>query len=214
LDQLIARIKIGKRLGKIVKEKLRTRQFSARKTVENFPSTKCVPLDWDYFKKSSSLCNVCNTPVLNDAWSCRTCNVMLHRVCSINLKMSKGTSKILASNSRFCHFCEDSVVQDKKYFDKEYWRIKDERKRLTYGRYISKVILTFIIRVRFRKFKKAVTLMQACIRARYERRSFNIWKVKQLRVMVIEILSIPSYIQKGIVTLTLVDPIKQQQVFR
>ena len=221
LDQLLARIRVAKRLGKLMKEKLKTRQFSARRTVENMTASIAPSSTWDCYRINTSICDLCNFPALNETVVCETCNVLTHRSCnekrrSKNLDLSKIK---MQTKNRYCYFCEEFHQSEKRSHDLELKRLKTERLRKTYGKYLASVIWTWICRARFLSFVEGITRVQALLRRRQERRKFNAWKVKQIRVMVVEILKLPSSTVsltegKGMVSLTLVDPIKHHQVFR
>jgi hypothetical protein len=62
--------------------------------------------------------------------------------------------------------------------------------------------------------KNGLTIAQTIFRRIIDRKIFIYQRKKQLHILVIEINRLPAYFTNGLVTLTIIDPIRPLQVLR
>lgn len=71
---------IAKRLGKKVRNRLQTKKFSCRRTIDNLHEPG-PPAQWPAILGTQVICDICGLIALNDCVACGTCNAVAHRLC-------------------------------------------------------------------------------------------------------------------------------------
>ena len=118
-----------------------------------------------------------------------------------------------------CTTCEESRKVDQVYFDKCKEKHRLEKIKDFYRDLIARKMLAFWRQRCYRRKKRVFIRIQAFVRRRMAIKEYELWKRSQKRVVVIEMSSLPRYVDasvsgKYLIVVTVVDPIKRCQLFR
>ena len=115
-----------------------------------------------------------------------------------------------------CYLCRDGYAEDKAHYEKVMSNLKAQEKLKKANNFICKRIFTYVEIIRLRKHKAGITLVQSMLRRKKARHNFYVWQRAQLRVVILEFELKNERIlkQPGLVTITVIDPITHQQIFR
>jgi hypothetical protein len=219
-EMLLSRLRVNKLLSKHIKSRLKTRYHSVRKSIENMSVLREKPTDWSKEFGSQSFCDYCRKPAISDCLQCGVCNIVYHKACYNNTQfIYQNPSSILDDEELqedriICTHCEESASHDNIQYRKHLEELKKERINNQYKKYLSRFIYSYIIRRRFIKLKSGLTIAQTIFRKIIDRKIFINQRKKQLHILVIEINRLPAYFTNGLVTLTIIDPIRPLQVLR
>lgn len=215
-----------RRLLKKIREKLRAKGFSCKKTVENFlPPVEQYPfrIDWG----TQVLCIICNLPCLSESIACKSCDTVAHYECILNnIDLDTNEDCLDDDNESgihvdgeqnfefYCESCAESRANDVSFYERVSAQLREERVRRIYSRIIAKRVATYIERKRFQKKRKSLSILQNVIRKRIARKKFYAWRRTQMRVVVLELCHIQGLTPDHLVSVSIFDTIKHTQLFR
>ena len=220
LSSMWARTMLAKVLSKRIKEKVRMKTHSCKKSLLNLHKPPDVS-NWESHWGSQLMCDICHCPAIYDSIVCCTCNVIVHLSCVDNdpetdheLIREEATDEEEESVELVCAHCKDHRGTEYEYYHRELQRLKDDRHlRMVVGR-LAAAMRTYITRVRFLRQRRVSVVMQAYLRRRIVRKKFTQMRRNQTRVLVLDIVSLPKIDKASMVVWTVVDKFKNQQVFR
>lgn len=228
------KLRFAKKVIEKIKEKMKHRGYSCKKTLDNtFPPSE--PEEWKVGWPTQNLCLLCNTPCISESIHCRLCDTVCHYnciLCQPNQEDDDGADELgmrddddaetqsgifLDENDNFeftCEECVDSITFEQKLFKTNVVKLKAQRDYRRNALIIYDVIHTYVSKKRFQRKKKALLLLQSCIRRRIANKKYLASRRLQMRVVVFEVLSIPNLTETSLVVLTVLDTIKHSQIFR
>ena len=220
LSSMWARTMLAKVLSKRIKEKIRSKPYSCKKSLLNLHKPADLST-WESHWGSQLMCDICHCPAIYDSIVCCTCNVIVHFSCVDNdlesgheLFREEATDDEEASVELVCSHCKSHRESEYAYYKRELERLKADRHlRLVVGR-LAAAMKTYITRVRFLRTKRVSVIVQSYIRRRIVQKRFKQMRRNQTRVVVLDIVSLPSIDKASMVVWTVVDKFKNQQVFR
>jgi hypothetical protein len=206
---------IAKKMHQLAKVKLYDRTFSCKRTMENLhPPKELGPYRPHW--KSSVLCDVCYEPALHDSVICKACNVVIHSTCHYQADHSSLlSSKVKVSEFTLtCRNCHETMKDEEKLHESELSKVLEERRLKLFGKYLSKIMYTHVLRRRFLRQRAGITLIQAIVRGHVMRKKFIQYRRRSLRVLYFEASHIPRVDGKSLIVFTAFDPVKNMQLFR
>lgn len=222
LSGIWARTMIAKRLSKIIKQKIRMKSHSCKKSLLNLQYPTPVT-EWKKDWGSNLMCVICQTPTIYDSIVCNTCNCIAHLACIENhlidsddhiLIRKDETDEEDATMEYYCAECNEHERLEKKYYNKELSRLKHERYMKQMVNRITSTIKTRIERIRFLKQRQLTIALQAMARRHFIRKRFHQLRRNQIRIVYLELVNIPKIDGACMVVWTVVDKFKNNQLFR
>ena len=115
-----------------------------------------------------------------------------------------------------CGSCRLGQGQDGEYYDRLYEKLEGERRYVLACRVVARKILAFVERMRFKKLRKSLILIQSGIRKRKAKKWLFYLRRNQIRVVTIDMVDLPTQVRDmDIICVTVVDPMKHgMQLFR
>jgi hypothetical protein len=215
-----ARTMIAKRLSRLIKQKIRLKSHSCKKSLLNLQYPTVVS-EWHKDWGSQLMCTLCHTPAIYDSIVCNTCDTIAHLSCVEN---SSDNSHILirrdeteeedASMEYYCADCNTHENLEKADYHKELTRLKHERYMKQMVNRITSTIRTRIGRIRFLRQRQLTITLQALARRHFIRRRFHQLRRNQIRIVHFDIVSLPKIDGACMVVWTVVDKFKNHQIFR
>jgi len=196
MNSIMARNFVSKNLGRIVRNKLKTRTFSVRTTMQNIEGPEENEYEWDPSFPSQACCDVCVQPCVNDTLKCRSCSVTYHRNCFNGMfpGKKKKYKRIISMDEQpfMCFTCKKGNQDDIARYHQTVTDLKRTRHVLKCHRIVIEFVLTFLVRTRFLKIKRIIVKFQACIRCKFQRRRFYKIRRDSPYVVKVDINDIPS----------------------
>lgn len=220
LASMWARTMLAKVLSKRIKEKIRLKSHSCKKSLLNIhPPTEVS--NWKNHWGCQLMCDICNCPAIYDCLVCETCNTIVHISCVDNdpetsheIIRQEETDEEAETMELYCGHCKDHQFSENEYYKKELMRLKDEKQlRMIVVRIVS-VMKTYVERQRFNKKRAVAVAMQACLRRRLVRKKFTQMRRNQMRVIVMDVVSLPKIDKACMIVWTVVDKFRNHQLFR
>ena len=221
-----AKMTIAVKFGRIVRDKLRSKGFSCKRTIRNMTIPKPLS-NWKEEWGCQLLCVICNMPSIYECAVCKTCNAVAHRLCILKSFKKQLLMDSVDDNHLIqlfeCESCKESMQAEFMYYQKVLDAIVVERMKHQAKVMIDQQLKAQLMRQRFIITKKSVVRIQSTFRKFRARRVFYMWRRTQPRVVVIEVCNIFPMIYPalhdiplppGILVLTIVDPIRHLQVMR
>lgn len=201
--------------------------ISSKRSIENMKEPD-PPLEFSDHWNFSSVCDVCGQYAVTDIKCCKFCNCVAHRLCilpqAVRLPSSlevedydSDSGEVIFHDKYVCALCNENRQIDTEYFNKVRTKLREDKILKFFRDVISKKVLAHMERKKFLKFKKGCVLIQSFIRRLIARREFYLWRRCQMRIVVIELKSLPSWLEsldRYLVTLTVVDPVRHSQIYR
>jgi hypothetical protein len=225
-----ARMRFAKKVVEKIKEKMTYNGYSCTRTLENtFPPTE--PEEWKIGWPTQNLCMLCNIPCINESIRCRLCDIVCHYNCILSQPQQPEDDAaageidddetqsgiFLDENDNFeftCEECVESISFEQKLFKTTVTKLKAQRDYKRNAMIIYQFVITYIEKKRFQKKRKALLLLQSCIRRRIANKRYLANRRLQMRVVVFEALAIPNLTETSLVVITVLDTIKHSQLFR
>lgn len=167
------------------------------------------------------MCAICNTPAIYDSIICNTCDTIVHITCVENnpdgdhiIIRSDETDEEDASMEYYCSYCKEHEILEKNYYNKELSRLKYERHLKQMVNRIISILKTRIDRAKFLKQRQLAIALQALARRHNIRRRFHQIRRNQIRVILLDIVSLPKIDGACMIVWTVVDKFKNYQLFR
>jgi hypothetical protein len=222
MDTLMARLRVNKLLIDKIRQRLKTSFHSVRRTVENASASVFPTQDWPDYCGSQAFCDYCRKPALAGCLECNTCTIIYHDMCYKTASKSRKAFKPseivdldLDDEERFiCIHCEESLINEHQTRRNTLKCLIEKRKKDDVSKFLCRFLYTYGLRRRFLKIKSGLTAVQSMIRRNIDRRSFLTWKRMELHVLVLELRKIQLTPVIGTVTVTLVDPMRGNQIMR
>lgn len=221
-----------KKFAVSLRAKLQAKLDSAR-DAEMHLRADIPTIEWRKHWGSSYHCTICEQNAVTDIRFCKYCNRVAHRLCVMETMKKKRKQIVLPKSNedepdakefvdvdRFvCTTCEESRKVDQVYFDKCKEKHRLEKIKDFYRNLIARKMLAFWRQRCYRRKKRVFIRIQAFVRRRMAIKEYELWKRSQKRVVVIEMSSLPRYVDasvsgKYLIVVTVVDPIKRCQLFR
>lgn len=203
---------IAMRFVKCLRRKL---ESSGMRPSNNFkPPPKAEMYTWE----TQSLCSVCSAPCLSEVVTCVTCNCVSHFVCvylesTSKLDQNYTQEDVSRSAIKFdsaarhrleyvCFFCEDSLKHASSVFRGSKLRLKHDIHINHAKVMINRWILKHLDRIRLKRRKRSMEVLQRFMATRLARRKFLTWLRKQRRVVILSISQWPQALSNYFTTLT------------
>jgi hypothetical protein len=220
LASMWARTMLAKVLTKRIKEKVRLKSHSCKKSLLNIHPPNEVS-NWKHHWGSQLMCDICSCPAIYDSLVCETCNTIVHISCVDNdpetlheIIRQEETDEEAETLELFCGYCKDHNDSEEAYYKKELQRLKDDRQMKVVIRRIVSLLKTYVARQRFLKKRALTIVIQSCLRRRLVRKKFTQMRRNQMRVVVLDIVSLPKIDKACMVVWTVVDKFRNHQLFR
>jgi hypothetical protein len=220
LSGVWARTMIAKRLSRLIKQKIRLKSHSCKKSLLNLQYPTQVT-EWRKDWGSQLMCTICHTPAIYDSIVCNTCNSIAHLSCVENhddndhiLIRRDETEDEDATTEYYCADCNNHEQLEKADYQKELTRLKHDRYMKQMVSRITSTIKTRIERIRFLKQRQLTIILQALARRHFIRRRFHQRRRNQIRIILFDIVSLPKIDGACMVVWTVVDKFKNHQIFR
>lgn len=192
--------------------------------IDNLPAPP-RQMPWDPSLGMQLLCDLCNTPALNNSIICKKCNIVCHTHCVVKIKSTgrKLFQGHVSLDEWQCPHCEESLVADLTYYNRMVTKLRDEKMRNLCANMIIKRMMIFLERKKLARKMKAVVQLQAAFRRKLVHTKFMAWKKNILRLIILEITALPSklltenYSTNGacpMIVVTVHDTFKNIQLFR
>jgi len=227
MNSIMARNFVAKNLGRIVRNKLKTKTFSVRTTLNNIEEPEENDYEWDTAFVSQACCDVCIQPCANNTVKCSQCPVTYHRNCVNSLfpgkkKRFKDVAD-MDEKAFMCFNCMQGNQEDEAFYTNRFHQLEMEQHSKNARRILSDFIVAFLVRAKFLKTRNKVVKFQAQIRRKFQRRRFLKIRREKPFVVKVGIKAIPSIYNLdahhdsfgyGRLVLTCVDTMRGQQHLR
>jgi hypothetical protein len=117
-----------------------------------------------------------------------------------------------------CPTCEESKASEDSYYKACYEKLKAQKYRKYHLDTITRFLSACLSTRRHQKMAKALNLLRGLVRKRIDHKLYQFYRRSVLRVIFIQLNSLPSYMDSSsdrqLIVLTVVDPVKHAQLFR
>ena len=187
--------------------------------------------EWKQHWGNCIRCCFCTMEAISDVKYCKFCGNIAHRLCILSRCQQQGFTRETyfhgreydsigtLLNDRFvCPTCEESKALEDSYYKACYEKLKAQKCRKYHLDTITRFLSTCLSTRRHQKMAKALNLLRGLVRKRIDHKLYQFYRRSVLRVIFIQLNSLPSYMDSSsdrqLIVLTVVDPVKHAQLFR
>lgn len=131
-----------------------------------------------------------------------------------SMGISRVMSAQLAGKVLVCKNCRETQVAEHMLHDMDYDKVVEERRLQLFGKYLSKIVYTFVTRRNYLRQKAGITKIQSILRGYFCRKKFLQARRRHLRVLHLQPILIPKVDNKSMLIFTVFDNVKNVQLFR
>lgn len=143
------------------------------------------------------------------------CNSVTHDSCISSYQKTGVSSGYLIKNNHICLNCVEFIDGDIEHFVQMKKLDKEYRSKLACATIITRRAIIFLERRRLRRKIRAIILIQSVFRKQIAKLKFESWKRSKLRVLLIELTSLPQrVVDNGLVILSAMDTFTSTQLIR
>jgi len=143
------------------------------------------------------------------------CNSITHDLCISSYQNPRVPSGYLNKNNHICFNCVDFIDGDIEHFMQMKTRDIEYRTKVASATIIARRAVIFLEQRRLQRKVRAIILIQSVFRRQIAKLKFESWKRSKLRVLVVELLSLPQRIsENGLVVLCAMDTFSSTQLIR